>query len=165
MFATQQEEDALVHVFQSNPQGWRDRMLLLYNKVPHWSGGRRPLPRRAMASSAALTTHAAFLSSHFPLLETNSYVLNFHGRVTQPSVKNFQLTHPDDRTYAHVAHILALAPAPNRLHERVHSVDYITLQFGRTGEDTFTMDYQYPLTCIQAFGIALSSFHGKFGSE
>lgn len=32
---------------------------------------------------------------HF--VETQSYVLNFHGRVTQASVKNFQIVHEDDR--------------------------------------------------------------------
>jgi hypothetical protein len=31
------------------------------------------------------------------ILETQSYVLNFHGRVTQASVKNFQIVHDDDR--------------------------------------------------------------------
>jgi hypothetical protein len=30
--------------------------------------------------------------------ETQSYVLNFHGRVTQASVKNFQIIHDGDRT-------------------------------------------------------------------
>lgn len=29
--------------------------------------------------------------------ETQSYVLNFHGRVTQASVKNFQIVHENDR--------------------------------------------------------------------
>jgi hypothetical protein len=29
--------------------------------------------------------------------ETQSYVLNFHGRVNQASVKNFQIVHQDDR--------------------------------------------------------------------
>jgi hypothetical protein len=28
--------------------------------------------------------------------ETQSYVLNFHGRVTQASVKNFQIVHAND---------------------------------------------------------------------
>ncbi|CAF1062345.1 unnamed protein product [Adineta steineri] len=31
--------------------------------------------------------------------ETQSYVLNFHGRVTQASVKNFQVVHEDDQDY------------------------------------------------------------------
>ena len=34
---------------------------------------------------------------HFPFVETQAYVLNFHGRVTQASVKNFQLIHDSDR--------------------------------------------------------------------
>lgn len=29
--------------------------------------------------------------------DTQSYVLNFHGRVTQASVKNFQIIHGNDR--------------------------------------------------------------------
>lgn len=29
--------------------------------------------------------------------DTQSYVLNFHGRVTQASVKNFQIIHDNDR--------------------------------------------------------------------
>lgn len=29
--------------------------------------------------------------------DTQSYVLNFHGRVTQASVKNFQIVHDNDR--------------------------------------------------------------------
>lgn len=72
--------------------------------------------------------------------ETQSYVLNFHGRVTQASVKNFQLVHDSDP-------------------------DYIVMQFGRTSEDVFTMDYRYPLCALQAFAIALSSFDGKIACE
>ncbi|XP_037951368.1 protein king tubby [Teleopsis dalmanni] len=72
--------------------------------------------------------------------ETQSYVLNFHGRVTQASVKNFQLVHDSDP-------------------------EYIVMQFGRTSEDVFTMDYRYPLCALQAFAIALSSFDGKIACE
>lgn len=31
--------------------------------------------------------------------DTQSYVLNFHGRVTQASVKNFQIIHDNDREF------------------------------------------------------------------
>lgn len=72
--------------------------------------------------------------------ETQSYVLNFHGRVTQASVKNFQLIHDSDP-------------------------DYIVMQFGRTSEDVFTMDFRYPLCAMQSFAIALSSFDGKLACE
>jgi tubby and related proteins len=30
------------------------------------------------------------------------------------------------------------------------------MQFGRVSDDTFTMDYKYPLSAVQAFAIALS---------
>ncbi|XP_029200711.1 tubby-related protein 3-like isoform X1 [Acropora millepora] len=72
--------------------------------------------------------------------DTQSYVLNFHGRVTQASVKNFQIVMDAD-------------------------VDYIIMQFGRVAEDVFTMDYNYPMCALQAFAVALSSFDGKLACE
>lgn len=44
----------------------RDQLITLINKCPSWNE------------------------------QTHSYVLNFHGRVTQASVKNFQIIHPDN---------------------------------------------------------------------
>ncbi|XP_069048239.1 tubby-related protein 3 isoform X10 [Lepisosteus oculatus] len=72
--------------------------------------------------------------------DTQSYVLNFHGRVTQASVKNFQIVHDNDP-------------------------DYIVMQFGRVAEDVFTLDYNYPMCALQAFAIGLSSFDGKLACE
>nr|XP_045368219.1 LOW QUALITY PROTEIN: tubby-related protein 1 [Camelus bactrianus] len=72
--------------------------------------------------------------------DSGSYTLNFQGRVTQASVKNFQIVHADDP-------------------------DYIVLQFGRVAEDAFTLDYRYPLCALQAFAVALSSFDGKLACE
>ena len=72
--------------------------------------------------------------------DTQAYVLNFHGRVTQASVKNFQLVHS--------------------LHE-----DYVVMQFGRISEDAFTLDYNFPLCALQAFSIVLSSFDSKLACE
>jgi tubby-related protein 1 len=71
-----------------------------------------------------------------------AYCLNFNGRVTLPSVKNFQLQ-------------IADAPDP----------DQVSLQFGKTGDHTFTMDYSYPLSPVQAFEIVLSSFDHKWACE
>ena len=45
------------------------------------------------------------------------------------------------------------------------SVDYIVMQFGRVAEDVFTMDFNYPMCAVQAFGIALSSFDSKLACE
>ncbi|XP_061823566.1 tubby protein homolog isoform X2 [Nerophis lumbriciformis] len=72
--------------------------------------------------------------------QTQSYVLNFHGRVTQASVKNFQIIHPEND-------------------------DYIVMQFGRVSEDVFSMDYSFPMCALQAFAITLSSFDGKLACE
>ncbi|XP_037887251.1 protein king tubby [Glossina fuscipes] len=114
------EDDQRVKISSSDPkqQGimdlWKsknmDNIVELHNKTPVWND------------------------------ETQSYVLNFHGRVTQASVKNFQLVHDSDP-------------------------EYIVMQFGRTSEDLFTMDYRYPLCALQAFAIALSSFDGKIACE
>ena len=87
-----------------------DNLITLHNKTPVWND------------------------------DTQSYVLNFHGRVTQASVKNFQVVHENDP-------------------------DYIVMQFGRVSDDAFTMDYNYPLCALQAFSIALSSFDGKLACE
>lgn len=35
----------------------------------------------------------------------------------------------------------------------------------QVGDDMFTMDYQWPLSAVQAFGIALSSFDSKLACE
>lgn len=70
-------------------------------------------------------------------VELGSFVLNFGGRVSVASVKNFQLCDRNDQ-------------------------DYIMLQFGRIqGRHSFTMDFQHPLTAVQAFAIAISSLQSK----
>mmetsp|Transcript_21264 Transcript_21264/g.59155 ORF Transcript_21264/g.59155 Transcript_21264/m.59155 type:complete len:1247 (-) Transcript_21264:2159-5899(-) len=70
-------------------------------------------------------------------VELGSFVLNFGGRVSVASVKNFQLCDRNDQ-------------------------DHIMLQFGRIeGRHAFTMDFRYPLTAVQAFAIAISSLQSK----
>ena len=71
--------------------------------------------------------------------ELGSFVLNFGGRVSVASVKNFQLCIRSD---------------PDAT---------IMLQFGRIhgGRHSFTMDYSHPLTTVQAFSIAVSSLQSK----
>jgi tubby and related proteins len=57
--------------------------------------------------------------------------------VSVASVKNFQLCDRNDQ-------------------------DNIMLQFGRIqGRHSFTMDFQHPLTAVQAFSIAISSLQSK----
>jgi len=57
------------------------------------------------------------------------YQLDFGGRVTQESAKNFQIEY---------------------LGKQV-------MQFGRIDENAYTLDFQYPLTALQAFSVALAN--------
>ncbi len=45
------------------------------------------------------------------------------------------------------------------------AANYVIMQFGRISDTTFTMDYQFPMSAVQAFAIALSSFDGKLLCE
>ncbi|XP_043703107.1 tubby-like F-box protein 7 [Telopea speciosissima] len=77
------------------------------------------------------------------------WCLNFHGRVTVASVKNFQL----------VASVDPSQP------DGKGDEDIVLLQFGKVGDDVFTMDYRQPLSAFQAFAICLTSFGTKLACE
>lgn len=77
------------------------------------------------------------------------WCLNFHGRVTIASVKNFQL---------------AAATNPNHP-ASARDEETVLLQFGKVGNDLFTMDYRKPLSAFQAFAICLTSFGTKLACE
>jgi hypothetical protein len=72
--------------------------------------------------------------------ETQSFVLNFNGRVSLASVKNFQIVHNMD-------------------------LEHIALQFGRVALNEFSLDVQYPFSLFQAFAISLTSFDSKLACE
>lgn len=75
------------------------------------------------------------------------WCLNFRGRVTVASVKNFQLVASDEN-------------GPTNQEQ-----DKVILQFGKIGKDLFTMDYRYPISAFQSFAICLSSFDTKIACE
>lgn len=77
------------------------------------------------------------------------WCLNFKGRVTVASVKNFQLVAAVDPSHN--------IPAAEQ--------EKVILQFGKIGKDIFTMDYRYPLSAFHAFAICLSSFDTKPACE
>lgn len=77
------------------------------------------------------------------------WCLNFNGRVTVASVKNFQL----------------VASVENGGGGRRQEHENVILQFGKVGKDAFTMDYRYPISAFQAFAICLSSFDTKIACE
>jgi hypothetical protein len=87
------------------------------------------------------------------------WCLNFKGRVTVASVKNFQLVAATQPSSAGAPTPSQPAPAQPSEHDKV------ILQFGKVAKDMFTMDYRYPLSAFQAFAICLSSFDTKLACE
>ncbi|KAG0628734.1 hypothetical protein M758_1G049200 [Ceratodon purpureus] len=116
------QEDGKPHVFPPAADGGpvilddykcgqhRDKMIIMHNKQPHFNK------------------------------QLAAYCLNFNGRVTKPSVRNFQLVADSDP-------------------------DIVILQFGKIGRNLFTMDYQHPMSALQAFSICLSSLDPKLACE
>lgn len=95
------------------------------------------------------------------------WCLNFRGRVTVASVKNFQLiaanqAQPQPRPQPQPQIQPLTQPQPSG---QTDGPDKIILQFGKVGKDMFTMDFRYPLSAFQAFAICLSSFDTKLACE
>ena len=72
------------------------------------------------------------LQTKEPVFERGQYRLNFHGRVTTPSVKNFQIVGDDHKD--------------------------IVGQFGRVDDNVFHLDYKHPMNAMQAFAMAIAQF-------
>lgn len=107
-----------VETFSSGPlASQKDGVLVLKNKAPRWHE------------------------------QLQCWCLNFHGRVTVASVKNFQLVASPENGPSGPEH------------------EKIILQFGKVGKDLFTMDFRYPISAFQAFAICLSSFDTKIACE
>lgn len=105
-----QKDDEMLTLFKNKDEYGMKNLVSLINKPPRWND------------------------------QVGAYVLNFNGRVTMASVKNFQLVDQFDH-------------------------DNIILQFGRVAKDEFTCDFQWPITPFQAFAITLSSFDSKIACD
>lgn len=108
----------------------KDKPLVLRNKAPRWHE------------------------------QLQCWCLNFRGRVTIASVKNFQLIAASSQPPTGPT---TGAPTPSQPAQS--DQDKIILQFGKVAKDMFTMDYRYPLSAFQAFAICLSSFDTKLACE
>lgn len=99
--------------------------------------------------------------------ETQSYVLNFHGRVTQASVKNFQLivtqSEPAQGEGTNAKQSTGTGTGTGQGVEV--SSDLVSLQFGRVSNSQFTCDVSWPMSLLQAFAIVLTSFDNKLACE
>ncbi|OQS06832.1 hypothetical protein THRCLA_01133 [Thraustotheca clavata] len=80
------------------------------------------------------TSDLIVLENKEPEYEKGCYRLNFNGRVSVPSVKNFQLVLRGTK-------------------------QGVILQFGKVSDKLFHLDFRHPLTPFQAFAIALCQFN------
>ncbi|KAG7379853.1 hypothetical protein PHYPSEUDO_008071 [Phytophthora pseudosyringae] len=94
----------------------------------------------AVAHSALPPESLQIFENKEPVFENGFYRLNFNGRVSVPSVKNFQLVRAGPGE----------VPNPER---PVH------LQFGKVDDKKFHLDFRAPITPIQAFATALAQFN------
>ncbi|CAO2169898.1 unnamed protein product [Urochloa humidicola] len=114
----------------------KERPLVLRNKEPRW---------------------------HEQLL---CWCLNFRGRVTVASVKNFQLiAAPQLDSVPSESSQQAQQQTQPSSSSSASDHDKVILQFGKVAKDMFTMDYRYPLSAFQAFTICLTSFDTKLACE
>ncbi|GMF24030.1 unnamed protein product [Phytophthora lilii] len=94
----------------------------------------------AVAHSALPPESLQIFENKEPVFENGFYRLNFNGRVSVPSVKNFQLVRA------------GASEVPN-------SERPIFLQFGKVDDKKFHLDFRAPITPIQAFATALAQFN------
>lgn len=130
------------------------RMRCVYDKIPMSAikeGGIAPTPKKFKCpqheSENNQEEEPLVLKNKSPRWheQLQCWCLNFKGRVTVASVKNFQLV---------------ASPEPSQDISEEEQ-DKVILQFGKMGKDFFSMDYCYPLSAFQAFSICLSSFDTK----
>ncbi|KAF0899580.1 hypothetical protein E2562_020773 [Oryza meyeriana var. granulata] len=118
----------------------KERPLVLRNKVPRWHE------------------------------QLQCWCLNFRGRVTVASVKNFQLiAAPQPAAASSESSQLEQQQQQTQPSTSSSSStsdhEKVILQFGKVAKDMFTMDYRYPLSAFQAFAICLTSFDTKLACE
>lgn len=112
--------------------------------VPHLDSNKVPIPNPLgnndtgsmidMLRDGTGGNRILSFESKDPVFDNGNYRLNFNGRVSVPSVKNFQLVPRDD-------------------------IDNIILQFGKVGEDRFHLDFKSPLNAFQALALAICQFN------
>jgi len=106
-------------------------------------------------SSTAPARSEFLLNNKAPLWNEHSqvYQLDFGGRVTQESAKNFQIEFKGKQVYNSflLQFILFF-----RLMQNVLSC-FKVMQFGRIDGNAYTLDFQYPFSAVQAFAVALAN--------
>ncbi len=87
----------------------------------------------------------------------SSCLVDFKSRATIPSVKNFQLIHSFPENSSHGEYYFA--EGEGKLRGETDSDDVarpVLLLVGKVGKNCFNLDFMWPLSMLQAFGIFLS---------
>jgi len=131
-----------VNMFNQFTEGSQPRKMSVV--LPHLDSSKVPIPNRLrkngdgsmieMLRASSCTNRVLTFESKDPVFDNGNYRLNFNGRVTVPSVKNFQLVPIDD-------------------------ADNIVMQFGKIADERFHLDFKLPLNAFQAFALALCQFN------
>lgn len=92
------------------------------------------------------------LTNKAPLWNEHSqvYQLDFGGRVTQESAKNFQIEFKGKQVTTLLGFIYIIVCLINLIGLKV-------MQFGRIDGNAYTLDFQYPFSAVQAFAVALAN--------
>jgi len=102
---------------------------------------------------------------------SGSYSLDFHGRVTKGSVKNFQLCVDSSSSPVPDAFSLSAGtapeppPPPDAQTPQAAAQGPVVFQFGKIGKDEFVLDFAYPLTPLQAFSLGVTTLAFKMANE
>lgn len=116
-------------------QGHREIMRVRHSSTSVGEGVNHCMDVHVLPQGHLPVAHEYRLASRMPVWnpQADSMVLDFQSRNVIPSAKNFQLAvEGDDR-------------------ERV------ICQYGKIATDSFGLDFRYPLTVIQAFGLSLTT--------
>lgn len=81
------------------------------------------------------------------------YQLDFGGRVTQESAKNFQIEFRGRQVRTRA---LKISISPNWIVKYFYQFVQV-MQFGRIDGNAYTLDFQYPFSALQAFAVALAN--------
>jgi tubby-related protein 1 len=143
--------------------------------LPHIDSRKLPIPNRVqenryITSSSAgsnslvdiikhnqLTNRALKFVNKQPVFENGNFRLNFGGRVSKASVKNFQLVAADSEEMVDFDANTHTNP-PER-HTIKNDSDSIICQFGKVDNDRYALDYKAPLNAFQAFALAVCQFN------
>lgn len=135
--------------YKSNVLGTRSPRKLKMYLPPITSDGKVTIHRpKSTSSDAGIRGSGNNQKPPFKLMnkkpvwneKTQSYQLNYYGRASVASVKNFQLVHPE-------------------------TPEQVFLQLGKISNNTFILDFQYPFSPLLAFATAIGSFSSKRMSD